>query len=448
MQNTPTTAAILTILTITITTLPQNASATPQAFTYTGAQQTYTKPTGYNAVRFWIWGGGGAGGHNSYNGGTCCSKRGGGGGYISGVITGFQTTSTADIKLEVGGGGAPGLTAASRAWPDGGVVVQGTYANWGYGGDGGASSRIYDAVANDPENPYAVAGGGGGGGSFRVNDNGNTNKGGGGCLQYTIGKSDELIDGHGTNGGKGGEEATRYGAPGNPAKSTSHMAGAGGGGYRGGEGGDLGSNNWAGGGGGRSYYNTQYVILEDDDCGDRAANPGGHELTVYPGAGVGSGGTSSYSATVSSQAGPGGDGYIILEAIVYCPTGLTYNPTQQRCECTAGNYVNGTTCTPCTTCDAASWASSECDGYNNAQCNTCDTCDQVGEYKTTDCTATTNAECAACVTGSSFCPGMCTQRYKTLIQNIYNTKHPPHCKNSPKTHPCPHPQKPQYYYPY
>eukprot|EP00961_Rhodomonas_salina_P245835 3321771-Rhodomonas_salina.1 len=174
-----------------------------------------------------MWGGGGAGSF-VYWGSECCMKHGGGGGYISGLIHDLDIDSIKTLKVEVGRGGIKGGYHAGRAWPDGGRITGDPYDKH-IAGNGGASSRIYDANVNDPEIPYAVAGGGGGGGfkRYAYTEDGTA---GGGCLQWTPGKSNEPIDGYGDYAGIGGEQSTRYGQD----STTTSIEAAGGGGYRGG----------------------------------------------------------------------------------------------------------------------------------------------------------------------------------------------------------------------
>eukprot|EP00961_Rhodomonas_salina_P188910 2549084-Rhodomonas_salina.1 len=91
---------------------------------YTGRIRTYTKPAGYNAVRFWMWGGGGGAGCNWYNTQSLAAyppKQGAGGGYMSGVVFGLQPDSSVLFNVEVGGGGK--VRGGSAAWPDGGAIA-------------------------------------------------------------------------------------------------------------------------------------------------------------------------------------------------------------------------------------------------------------------------------------------------------------------------------------
>eukprot|EP00961_Rhodomonas_salina_P301704 3940576-Rhodomonas_salina.1 len=333
-------------------------------FAYSGSVATYTKPAGYNAVRFWMWGGGGGGG--------CCwyttdrtlypARDGGGGGYMSGVIFGLASVSV-DLKLEVGGrgyvGGNPG------AWPDGGVMS--VVPRNGKGGGGGGSSRIYLASANNPNDPLVVAGGGGGGSGFiKLTSYSKTcGVAGGGCLQMRTGKSEEAIDGTCRVGGQGGAMSTRAGGT-----SSRSFTGMGGGGYRGGSAGGVDGANGGSGGGGLSYYNEATVRLEGSACGDRAKRPGGYNSAEYPGGSVGYGGQrnsypSDQSSSACRDARAGVAGYVILEPTNDCGP-LTYNAATGHCECpNEGTYNDDFTCVPCRECPSGQWASGGLCGWDD-----------------------------------------------------------------------------------
>jgi uncharacterized repeat protein (TIGR02543 family) len=208
---------------------------TTVTFNYTGADQSWTVPSGVTAATFYLFGAGG-GGNNRTSGGNGGYATGGysvtagqvytiivgegGGGLASAVVAGLTGKYT---KLTYGGGGRGGSTA--------GDTYIGTFAS------GGGRSAIR---AQGSSSDLATAAGGGGGG-YGVCGNG-----GGGLI------------GEGARGGTqtaGGASASPSlsGAAGNGSAylgGTSNNEGGGGGGgyYGGGDGGDN-----AGGGGGSSY---------------------------------------------------------------------------------------------------------------------------------------------------------------------------------------------------
>jgi hypothetical protein len=238
----------------------------PTTFTYTGAEQQYTVPTGVTRVTITALGGQGsatsaAGGTFGYgatvtatvtlpagtttlyvevggNGGTFennggwngggagayygTSQSSGGGGGASDVRTLSRTTplSTSDTRLVVaGGGGGGGRTNACTTQPDGGKAGVGSITGAGQGGLGDYGEPT-PCTFDDP--PFTPVGGDGGFGSPAGA------AGGSGATGGTLGQ-----------GGSGGGY---------------FWGGGGGGGYFGGGGGGSGNYSGGGGGGGSSYW--------------------------------------------------------------------------------------------------------------------------------------------------------------------------------------------------
>ncbi|MBS1647021.1 MAG: SprB repeat-containing protein, partial [Bacteroidetes bacterium] len=228
---------------------------TTQSFNYTGANQSFTIPSGVCSVTVQAWGGGGGGGGTD----TQAGNAGGGGAYASSVIA---VTPGQVLTIVVGGGGAGGYGCLGSAPGGGGGFGLGTGGAGGNagpsgcsgaGGGGGGGTGILNGAS--PMIVAAGGGGGGGGGNFSKAGTG----GGGGVAgnSNNAATAGSLSGGSGNNGGVG-----------------TCIANDGGGG--GGGGGGL-----AGGGGGSS--------LTSDDGG--AGGAGGTSLgtTIANGAGQTSG---------------------------------------------------------------------------------------------------------------------------------------------------------------
>jgi len=122
----------------------QAQSLCSQAFTYTGADQTFTVPSNVHQITVKLWGAGGAGGNYVFN------DIGGGGGFASAVL---NVNPGEQYSIIVGGGGLTG--AGPGAYGGGGAK------DCGIGGRGGGRSAIRNAL--NIELITAGAGGGGGG---------------------------------------------------------------------------------------------------------------------------------------------------------------------------------------------------------------------------------------------------------------------------------------------
>jgi hypothetical protein len=230
------------------------------AFSYTGADQTWTVPAGTTHIFVKMWGAGGGGG--SY-GGWRQGSTGGSGGY-SGAIVPVVAGQTITIRVGGKGNSRPGTTVS---WPNGGQAGTGGGDNQ-YTGSGGASSSIVVPTINSGS-PCMFAGGGGGGGS--VNGWARNPGGAGGGLQgedgytdvgsgnspytpfATVGKA-----GTQTAGGAGAVAANSTGGAGSYNQGGNHpgntYGGGGGGGYYGGGAGAYGPGASMGGGGGGSGF--------------------------------------------------------------------------------------------------------------------------------------------------------------------------------------------------
>jgi hypothetical protein len=275
------------------TALPQITIRTPSfttaaTFSYTGANQTFTVPTGIFFIAVYMWGGGGGGG------GRDASQTGGGGAgaMIQGVL---RVRPGESLTIVVGGGGSTGSTV----YGGGG---RGSAVGSGTSGGGGGRSAIVRSGAD------AVVAGGGGGGSY------NTTQGGSATFSGTG------ADGSGgTIGGKGGTQSAGgaagsgsvFGSPATPGSQGqggggSGFGGGGGGGWYGGGGGssDIG----AGGGGGSSYTSLLILVPGQSVFGftssDGKAAP--NTTSPYYVSGVAAGGNKSGSGDA------GGNGLVVI----------------------------------------------------------------------------------------------------------------------------------------
>ncbi len=218
------------------------AQATTKAFTYTGAEQTFTVPGGVHSVHVLAIGGAG-GASNDANGG-----------FAAEVVGDVSATPGQTLYIEVGGNGQ-GSGEGGAGGFNGGAA--------GGGGGGGASDVRTSPRSGglSPDDRLIVSGGGGGGGDGTAEEVGGaggaagspgaaTSYSGGGAGTQTEGGSGASgcePSGQGENGQLGSG-----GAGGNSAVE-SGPGGGGGGGYYGGAGGGgscfVGS---SGGGGGSS----------------------------------------------------------------------------------------------------------------------------------------------------------------------------------------------------
>lgn len=248
--------------------LPNCPASSKVTFDHTGANQTWTVPSGVTSIRVKMWGAGGGGPMSLNNSGY------GGGGAFTDVT--LPVTPGEALTVVVGGGGAAGGGTAGIAAYGGGGATGPQHA-----GGGGGRSAIRRGTTE-----LATAGGGGGAAS---NADGTYSDGGPGGLNGHDGKDGDSTDGTyglkgrgatATAGGAGGTSvgATFTGQAGTQFKGGDAEAnwglgnnGAGGGGYYGGGagGGDTHGGQAGGGGGGSSYAPNGTVI---DGSGRNAGN--------------------------------------------------------------------------------------------------------------------------------------------------------------------------------
>ncbi len=238
------------------------AAPTVQTFSYTGAEQTFTVPTGVWSIAVTATGAQGGGGYNA----DC---EGGDGAIVTATL---PVTPGQQLYVEVGGAGGDEWNGSSSAggWNGGG---SGSDLAQGSGGGGGATDLRTEPTADGltpTDSRLLVAGGGGGGANWSCNNIGSGVGGsagltpeGGGAGDYTVGPG----PGGTTSGGVAGTNngycaATPAAQPGTlglggdgaPGVNCNDGAGGGGGYYGGGGGGTAAVA--SGGGAGSSYYES------------------------------------------------------------------------------------------------------------------------------------------------------------------------------------------------
>ncbi|WP_141654120.1 glycine-rich protein, partial [Haloparvum sedimenti] len=226
-----------------------------ETFNYTGGQQTYTVPSGVNAVRIRCWGAG--------SGSNAGSSDGADGGYSEGTLA---VNPGDTLYVYVGGAGDYG----SSGWPDGGAPPSSEV-----GGGGGSSDVRYGGNARGDR--VIVAGGAGGARSTGAKNDFSLSPGQGGGLtgessgddfRNAVAEGGTQTSG-GSGGGGGGSGSFSSGGAGNE-NSEGIGSGAGGGWYGGGGGGgttdDNGNTGAINGAGGSGYI---------DGVSDASTNRGG-----------------------------------------------------------------------------------------------------------------------------------------------------------------------------
>lgn len=219
-----------------------NSSSTQQAFSYTGADQTFVVPAGVTSITVRAWGAGG--GSNGALDSQADRAFGGPGGFVKATLA---VTPGETLTVKVGGGGKKGTSARMS------------------GGGGGRSELLRSTT------PLVIAGAGGGSGGYGSSATSNWGGKGGGT---TGGTGGDGTAGGGSNGGAGGTQSAG-GAQGTPITSGTWLAGPTASGLK--QGGDssydsngggtirTGSGGWpnggrgaareeSGGGGGDGYY--------------------------------------------------------------------------------------------------------------------------------------------------------------------------------------------------
>lgn len=273
-------------------------------YDFTGAAEEFEIPAA-GTIIFKCWGAAG-GGVFVPNGSSW--PGGGAGGQVE-----FTLPVAAEdvVKIEVGGGGAPGTSPNGNGglggWPDGGDG--GAYApaapTWGMAG-GGGSTRVYlndVLVAIAPGGGGGVDGGAGGGTSGGVDGRGFASaatqmQGGFPNTFGTWGVTPADIRGKSLEAGHGWYNGS--GSTGNNTTPTEWSGSGGGGGYFGGTGGvGSGERNFASGGGGSAWYDPEEV---DDAATNAGAAAVPYDDEVRPD-GVAEGGAATGAPTA------GGDGF-------------------------------------------------------------------------------------------------------------------------------------------
>ena len=291
------------------------------AFSYTGATQTWAKPTGLTSVTAYVWGAGGGGGGNSEG------VSGGSGGYAEAVI---DVSSLSNLYLVVGQGGFGGGSSSMQAGSGGGLsgIFDASTINLGdsiliAGSGGGGSGAVGSGAGAGGYGGGANASGSDGARDTRLNQktegSGGTSSGGG-----AAGNSSDALNsyvgvnptaGSGLTGGNGSRQVSggslnsaafaQGGRSWTDAGDGAWMGGAGGSGHYGGGGG---TNGYAGGGGGGSGYAkssvTSSVAGTNGTNGSGASSASAPETSsTYYASGIAVGGARNTN---------GGNGRIVL----------------------------------------------------------------------------------------------------------------------------------------
>jgi Glycine rich protein len=274
-------AAVLAAAGLVADAAVASASGNSVQFSYTGAAQSWTVPSGVNSVHVQVAGAQGGGDYGGY------------GGLVSATIA-VQPGEI--LNILVGGRGS----LAQGGFNGGGGS---SFAGGGVGeGQGGGGASDIDEPASGAELPLVVAGGGGGGAGGPI-------FGMGGSAGSRSGESGEDGDGQ-YQGGGGGTPAGPGSGGGDFAQNGSgsvggnggFTAGGGGGGYYGGGGGggDSSGGSPGGGGAGSSYAASTasaVSLVQGAQLGDGAIEIGwGASVPV-----TGGSGTTSFSYTGGGQ---------------------------------------------------------------------------------------------------------------------------------------------------
>jgi hypothetical protein len=203
-------------------------------FSHTGADQSYTVPTGVTSINVTMWGAGG--------GGFSTSQAGGAGAFIQGTLS---VTPGQILTIIVGGGSA-------STYGGGGIEASG-------GGRGGGRSSIKTSGGTE----IVIVGGGGGGAAQNGGGHANfspTINGGAGFRGREGSPPVAGAGGTQTAGGAGGAGVATSGSY-LVGGAGGRNGGGGGAGYYGGGGGDTTNFNACGGGGGSSYTTNPLFTL-------------------------------------------------------------------------------------------------------------------------------------------------------------------------------------------
>ena len=212
------------------------AESGSQTFSYTGAQQTFTVPSGATSIVIDAYGAEGGIGQRGYTVNVGPGK----GGRVQATLS---VTAGEALYIYIGGEGS--LHNNSGDDGEGGWNGGGDGGSWGPGGGGGGGTDIRRGGTALANRILAVGGGGGSGCNHSTGDKG----GDGGGLTGQNGQSNSSYIGYGGTQSAGGNNGGALGVGGDG--SVSRTGGGGGGGYYGGGGGI-----WEGAGGGSSWVTT------------------------------------------------------------------------------------------------------------------------------------------------------------------------------------------------
>jgi len=265
-------------------------------FSYTGAEQTFTVPSGLSSVTAYVFGAGGGGGTN---GGWSTSYSGGGGGAAVGTV---DTSSISSMIVIVGQGGKGNDSNSNTTVRDafGGGGGNNTTSDNQYSGGGAGLSGLFNGSYTHG-NSLLIAGGGGGGGNTNGSSTCNGGAGGGTTGADGQSTSDSNQRGRGgtqsAGGATGGQNsnaaATGSALQGGKDPNSNYGGGGGGGYYGGGAGAYYGPSSTMGGGGGGSGYQHPTLISSGTLYQGSGTTPGNSGSSYRSGAGDGgsSGGT-------------------------------------------------------------------------------------------------------------------------------------------------------------
>lgn len=267
---------------------PQTGYNTCVQITYSGADQTFTVPTGVSAVFLKAWGAGGGGPNTSY---YTTQRGGGGGGFASGTLA---VTAGSTLGIVVGQGGR--MNDIVGVYGGGGAGGNG--ATISRGASGGGLSGVFTSTTLTQGNARLIAGAGGGS-SPGADVNTPSGAGGGGLT----GGSDGT-----TGSGKGGTQSAGgvagSGGSCNVANATTGTA------LKGGQGASTNQNqNEGGGGGGGGYYGGGGGICQGTDPNGMGGGGSGYLWSSLTGTNILSGSNSAADNTGGAAANTGDPHY-------------------------------------------------------------------------------------------------------------------------------------------
>jgi uncharacterized repeat protein (TIGR02543 family) len=304
---------------------------TVATFNYTGADQSWTVPTGVTSATFYLIGAGGGGG----------IRAGGGGGYVSGTYSSLTPGQTLTVIVGQGGGGVASTTRPGvSGYP--GQYTPTTYGGGGRGGSyGGASANWFasgggrSAIRLPNATEIATAAGGGGGAY------GQCGFGGGGTSGLpTTASGNSGTGGTQTAGGTGGISNNGYpgtvGAAFQGGDSRDEGGGGGGGYFGGGGGGDN-----AGGPGGSSYIAllTGATTTAGANCGNAAVTTGLVYVVSYN-ANTATSGSAPSNSTVTVS---GGTLTLASNSGTLAKTNFTFSGWNTAADGSGTTYAEGAT---------------------------------------------------------------------------------------------------------